>query len=93
MSDIELQRQINWTFAMGQAKEANTAFVVTHEDGRVEAHSFKLSIEKVSQLLAQAEYEYPAERTGSGRPDKRVLILTTSKDRRLGSRIAKQTAF
>jgi len=69
----------------------NTTIVWLHSDGRVESEDVHMQWEAVNELLARAEYNTDSpEYRKQGRPERRVLVLTTSKERRTGSLVARQ---
>jgi hypothetical protein len=82
---------------MGQkhAKEPHTTSVTAvWADGHIETKSYNLTMSQVVDLLQHADYDIESGRSGlPGRPQKRVLVLTTSKDRRTGALVARQSAY
>jgi hypothetical protein len=73
--------------AAGVGDEWNTAFTWIHSDGKVTAEYFKLTLEELVEMLRLADYNYVDQSNDrrQGRPEKRVLACTTSKERRNGS--------
>lgn len=67
----------------------NTVISRIHGDGRVETEALHLEWYQINELLTDAETHYE-ERQGPGRPERRVLVLTTSKERRTGALTARQ---
>jgi hypothetical protein len=65
--------------------EANTTVVTVRADGRHEVRKYQLSWNLCTKALETAdELARGYHRDGSGRYPKRVLMLTTSKERREG---------
>ena len=96
--DAELDMQRRKSFmASGKMPGANTAITVFPDDEDVAARvdglqtwPFRLAQSEMTRLLALAETigrEY--EEKGPGRPEARVLVCTTSKERRKGSLLVK----
>jgi len=63
----------------------NTAMTIFRRDGRIEQRVLKLTWPDVAVILSVADdIRRDVQRVGSGRIAKRVLIATTSKERREG---------
>ena len=71
---------------------ANTGLLIIHPDGHVEAKMYDFTWEGLTNALmdADAAGRNPYE-TSRGRPEKRVLVLTTSKERRTGALVARSS--
>jgi len=79
----------HWRFAMPDAP-ANTAITQIASDGQVSCERFQLTWNQVLELLRNADYNYPEDtERRQGRPEKRVLVMTTSKERRTGQLVAR----
>jgi hypothetical protein len=63
---------------------ANTTVSVVRDGESVEVHLFALTGEQYNQMMGLAD-TYNDNEGRPGRPQKNVLLLTTSKDRRLGN--------
>lgn len=74
-------------------EKPSTGIIIIKSDGTLVAKAYDLSFEDLQDLLAQADNTiHPYEEVrGPGRPEKRVLVLTTSKERRTGSLVARPT--
>lgn len=74
-------------------RPGNTGVIVIHEDGKVVTMEYTLSWEELRKLLQSADYDFPIEGRGQGRPEKRVLVCTTSKERRTKSLVARVASY
>jgi hypothetical protein len=73
---------------------ANTGLTIFREGEPTEVHNFILTVPQLVQLLQSADYDFGADPSGRpGRPEKRVLISTTSKERRMKSSLTRQVAY
>src|SRR5689334_17879427 len=64
----------------------NTSVTIAKGDGWVETKQYRLKLDELQRVLAFADgLERQEMREGSGRYPSRVLVLTTSKDRRTGA--------
>jgi hypothetical protein len=86
-------RNQEWGFLQkGTFDGANCTFTILREGKSVEVHVFRMTTTALSNALADADYNYPEEGGKPGRPEKRVLVSTTSKERRKGVPLTR-TAF
>jgi hypothetical protein len=71
----------------------NTTVTWIKPDGSVKIETFAFTMEDLNALLQKADYEYDNYDANvgrkQGRPEKKVLVMTTSKERRTGSLVAR----
>lgn len=72
---------------------ANTTIMVTLENGTMQGWVYSLSWESVNGILQRADFGFPTDTGAPGRPQKRVLILTTSKDRRTKAPVSRSASY
>jgi len=76
-------------------RNTNTVITMMTPNGLVKAEAMQLTWMQVTDILRRADYDYPDDAEQGirrqGRPEKRVLLLTTSKDRRVGAVTARGT--
>jgi hypothetical protein len=92
--NLQAKNAVGEVFTTGKVKGANTAVTIVHEgDGRVESWAINFTWSQLQALLAKADRDYN-ENTGlPGRPEKRVLVASTSKERRTGALAGKQVSY
>lgn len=71
----------------------NTSVSLIRDNGQASSGSFYASMQAVNKFLQSADYDFGRDVGSPGRPNKRVLVLTTSKDRRTGALTARQAAY
>lgn len=81
---IQEEKRTLWGFPE-LTKDAKTSITILHEDGTIEHRLGRWTWHQVVTILGVADdIMRDVQRTGSGRIPKRVLVATTSKERREG---------
>jgi len=66
-------------------KSANTTIIHVDEEGNLSSKNYQFEWRALHTVLGQADDIKDQNETRIGRPEKRVLIMNTSKDRRNGN--------
>ena len=86
--EIQVARRSEWSLLDPEKmtyQDANTTISIFREDGTTEVHLLALTLAQLNAVLAKADNDYSeVEGRQPGRPTKKVLLMTTSKDRRMG---------
>jgi hypothetical protein len=89
-----VQAQVRQIFETGRVSGATTSFTLIHDDGLVESYAVNLHMGDLNEMLMAADQDYNDDTNGRpGRPEKRVLVAATSKERRLGTPTSKQNSY
>ena len=82
---IALSRNERFMATAATKRPANTILTIVNVDGSMEAKDLDLTWADIVRILQEADdLQRDAQRVGSGRYPKRVLMTTTSKERREG---------